>query len=167
MSARPALQTSTIVNPIDLSKTQNATHVYVKVEDPKGLSPRFEGPFAINSRPSRSQVEVRLGSYVDGSPRLQVYSWNSCKVAQMRPDTQEGSRPKLGRPPTKSSEGRLSITPHTSSDDRVPEPTGSNSKMADNSSVQCDQNKQNSPAKIQTSSRPVRSTRNANPLYVV
>ena len=161
MSAKPALPTSATVDPIDISYTEAATHIYIKVEDPKGLSPRWEGPYLITSRPSRSQVEVRLGSFADGSPRLQTYNWNTCKVAHLRPDMKDASRPKLGRP-------HLQTPPN-------PKPT-ENLNMADESSVASNQNKQavETPAKIQTSleisgdtsSRPVRSTRNPNPLYV-
>ena len=84
LSARPALQTSATVEPLDISYTNKATHVYVKVDNPQGLSSRFEGPYPIVSRPSRSTVEVRIGSFVDGKPRLQVYSWASCKIAHLR-----------------------------------------------------------------------------------
>ena len=38
LDARPALPTSATVNPIDISITDRATHVYVKVTDPKVLS---------------------------------------------------------------------------------------------------------------------------------
>merc|ERR1711923_692547 len=68
MSAKPALPTSSVENPIDISKTSKATHVYVRVDNPKGLASKFEGPFEIVSRPSRSQVEVRVGSFVNGQP---------------------------------------------------------------------------------------------------
>ena len=104
MSAKPALPTSAVVEPIDISFTEKATHVYVKVEDPGALCPRFEGPYKITSRPSRSTIQVRIGSFVDGSPRHQVYNWQSCKIAHMRPEAQEGSRPKLGRPSKDSSD---------------------------------------------------------------
>ena len=81
MSAKPGLPTSTVVHPIDVAHTEQATHVYVKVDEPKGLSSKFEGPFLITSRPSRSTVQVRVGSFVDGTPRLQVFNWSSCKIA--------------------------------------------------------------------------------------
>ena len=62
LDARPSFPMSTTPQNLDISKqTDSATHVYVKVEEPQGLSPRFEGPYAIVSRPSRSQVQVRLG----------------------------------------------------------------------------------------------------------
>ena len=99
MSAKPPVQTSTITDPIDLSHTEKAKYVYVKVVDPAPLAPRFEGPYLIVNRPSRSTIEVRIGSYVDGSPRLQTYNWNTCKIAHLREDAEPGQRPKLGRPP--------------------------------------------------------------------
>ena len=37
LSARPALQTSATVEPLDISFTEKATHVYVKVDNPQGL----------------------------------------------------------------------------------------------------------------------------------
>ena len=102
MEAKPALQTSSQPNQIDISATDSATHVYVKVDEPKGLASRFEGPFEIISRPSRSQVQVRIGSYASGEPRLLTFHWTACKIAHMREEAETGSRPKLGRPPKAS-----------------------------------------------------------------
>ena len=62
---KPRLKTSSTVEPIDVSYTDKATHVYVKVHEPRGLYPRFEGPWPIVSRPSRSQVQVKIGSYAN------------------------------------------------------------------------------------------------------
>ena len=165
MSAKPALPTSTTVNPIDISYTEKATHVYVKVEDPQGLSGKFEGPYQIVSRPSRSQVEVRVGSYASGAPRLQTYSWSSCKIAHLRPDAEVGSRPKLGRPPTNSP---ATVTLE------APQPTDVNTSTNSVVSPVASPSGKSStgfPAKIQTddnniTSRPKRSTRNPNPLYI-
>ena len=42
ISSRPAIPTSTVVEPLDISHTEKAKHVYVKVDEPTGLSPRFE-----------------------------------------------------------------------------------------------------------------------------
>ena len=78
MNARPALQTSATVEPLDIAFTNSASHVYVKKENPLGLSSKFEGPYKIISRPSRSTIEVRIGSFVDGRPRLQVFNWQQC-----------------------------------------------------------------------------------------
>ena len=96
---KPALQTSSQSKFLDISETDEVTHVYVKVEEPRGLAPRFEGPFEVTSRPSRSQVQVRVGSYASGEPRLLTYHWSSCKIAHMRQNAVTGSRPKLGRRP--------------------------------------------------------------------
>ena len=102
MAARPALPTSSVPNPIDIAHTEKATHVYVKIEDPSGLQPRWEGPYPIESRPSRSTIIIRIGSFVDGKPRLQQYNWNTCKIAHLREDATEAQRPRLGRKPASS-----------------------------------------------------------------
>ena len=168
LESKPAMQTSakTIIN--DISATERATHVYIKREDPKSLTPRFEGPFEIVSRPSRTQIQVRLGSYANGTPRLAVYSWHSCKIAHLREGFVEGSRPTLGRKPAR------------------PEPTTDDPLLTPEKEASIE-NKQNgravgdeSSAKIQTAltdvqtktnantvaSRPVRSTRNPKPNYI-
>ena len=169
LSARPALQTSATVQPFDISYTEKATHVYVKVDNPQGLNSRFEGPYQIISRPSRSTIEVRIGSFADGRPRLQTYSWASCKIAHLRPDATLGQRPKLGRPSASSE------VPNST--EVVDDATGGlnvNNALNRNSNVgrenepepasQTDVNN-SLPAQPEIG-RPVRSTRNPNPLYV-
>ena len=99
LESRPGLPTSSRPKVIDISNTDNVTHVYCKVDEPHGLAARFEGPYEIISRPSRSQVQVRVGSYANGTPRLLTYHWSWCKPAFMRPEAEEGQRPRLGRPP--------------------------------------------------------------------
>ena len=120
MSAKPAIPTSATFQPLYISYTENATHVYIMVEEPKGLSSRFEGPYAIVSHPSRSRVQVRLGSYVNGEPWLQTYNWRS--FAHLRPDAKEGSRPALGRKPApdKSGTSRPAIPPVPSEQSGAP-----------------------------------------------
>ena len=190
MSAKPPVPTSTVSNPIDLTHTEGARHVYVKVEDPAPLAPRFEGPYEIVDRPSRSTVTVRIGSFANGDPRLQTYNWNTLKIAHVREGATLGSRPALGRKPNPPKPP----PPTTSSE--VPEPTDAETPAASN---QTKQTKRKRPrgrkkkgAKIQTDkppnpngplitrdmfdkwtpdllglppSRPARSTRNANPRY--
>ena len=155
MSAQPALPTSSVPNPLDVSVTDAASHVYVKIENPKGLSRRYEGPFEIISRPSRSQVEVRIGSYASGVPRLQTYNWESCKIAHLRADAKSASRPNLGRKPKTPFVEKQSSTDATDLVNIADDSTGA--------------------AKIQTTapasnhstdSRSTRSTRNQNPQYV-
>ena len=170
MEAKPALQTSSKSNEIDISATDSATHVYVKIDEPRGLSARFEGPYEIVSRPSRSQVEVRIGSYVTGEPRLATYHWSSCKVAHMRESASEGSRPKLGRPSKTSASSAESAEldpkppPSSTADDELIHASGQNKPVVVSPSASSKQS--TSTAKIQTSSRPVRSSRNPNPHYI-
>ena len=99
LEANPAMPTSSVPNKKDITNTDDVTHVYVKVEEPQGLSPKFEGPYKVMSRPSRSQVQVRLGSFVNGEPRLATFHWSSCKPAHFREAPVEAERPKLGRKP--------------------------------------------------------------------
>ena len=160
LEANPAKQTSSVPDIRDMD-TDDITHVYCKVEEPSGLAPRFEGPFKVISRPSRSQVQVTVGSYANGTPRLSTYNWSSCKPAFLRSPEVEAERPMLGRRPNR---------PHPStSEDTL-------TQMSTN--VQPVESKQSEPAKIQQpveyssdaepieSSRPVRSSRNPNPRYI-
>ena len=166
MSAKPALQTSATVNPIDISKTEKATHVFVKRENHLGLTPLFDGPLKIISRPSRSQVEVRMGSYVNGQPPLQTIHWSSCKIAPMPADAEEVERPNLGRkpkPPSESSAGG----PNPLSESASGDPNAGTDQDTPTVEVTSE------PEETQTESRPKeyttrssRSTRNANPIYV-
>ena len=97
LETNPALPMSTKTTVNDISSTDNVTHVYVKVDEPKGLSCRYEGPYPIVARPSRSQIEVRVGSFANGSPRTCTFHWSTCKLAHLRDDFIQGSRPILGR----------------------------------------------------------------------
>ena len=157
MSEKPAIQTTSISSPIDISTTEKAEFVYVKAHEPKhGLCPRFDGPYKIISRPSRSTVQIKVGTFADGRDRLSTFHWSSCKVAHMREDAVVASRPMLGRKPTERPD---------------PPPPPSSDKMADDA---VKQSKQIERAKIQTeltdgatpSRRSARSTRNPAPQYV-
>ena len=152
MSAQPALPTSSVSKPLDISVTDSATHVYVKVENPKGLSGRFEGPYEIISRPSRSQVEVRIGSYASGAPRLQTYSWESCKIAHLRADAKPASRPNLGRKPAPQQDTSKKTT--------------SDITQQETMTISADKVQTSTPVLDSSSTRPPRSTRNPNPQYV-
>ena len=167
LSARPPIPTSTKVNETDLTWTKEAKFVYVKVDEPSSLAPRFEGPYPIVSRPSRSTIEVRIGSFANGNPRLQVYNWNTCRVAHLREGAEVGQRPQLGRPP-KVPQPLPSIQPDTTVPDDVPEPTEPENDATESPVVK---SKQNTRGKIQndetaSNSRPVRATRNPHPNYV-
>ena len=118
LAARPPVETSTVVDSIDLAWTEKAKFVYVKVEDPAPLAPRFEGPYVTVNRPSRSTVTVRLRSFVDGSPRLQTYNWNTCKIAHLREDAVPGERPRLGRKPKQPPNPLVSSDSPTNNDSK-------------------------------------------------
>ena len=51
----------------------------------------------------QSSVDQLDPLYNYGSPRLQTYSWRSCKLAHVREQGLEGQRPKLGRKPATTS----------------------------------------------------------------
>ena len=173
MDNKPAIQTSATVDPIDISFTDKVTHVYVKVDEPKGLNPRFEGPYRIMSRPSRSQVQVRVGSFVDGTPRLVTFNWQSCKPAHMRENAPEGSRPNIGRRPNPPT---VQTTLNENVNNAADSVATSNQNSHETSSASCQQpslrpaergkfKRDSSPSKPLTR-RPVRSTRNPAPTYV-
>ena len=98
MADRPPVPTSSRTSKNDLDFTNAATHVYVKQANPQSLCPKFEGPFEITSRPSRSTIQVKIGVYASGEPRLLTLNWSSCKIAHLRDGAQSASRPSLGRP---------------------------------------------------------------------
>ena len=101
-------------------------------------------------------MEVRIGSFVDGSPRLQTYSWSSCKVAHMREGAPEGQRPKLGRP----------AKAHKPSANNVgPNPPPDKSELSENPSPAKNKQNSNSGAKIQTALDP-ESGRQVHPKYI-
>ena len=93
--------------PEELAK---ATHVYVKLDKTTPLSAKYCGPFPIVSRPSKSTVTIKEGTYVTGIPMLKTHHWQSCKIAHMRPDAPEGQRPQRGRPPKSTSSNVLTPT---------------------------------------------------------
>ena len=167
MDNKPAIQTSATVEPIDISFTENITHVYVKVEEPRGLCPRFEGPYRVISRPSRSQVQVRVGSFADGSPRLLTYHRSSCKPAHMRDGALEGSRPNIGRRPNPTVVKTSLMGNKQPSESTNSEPASPDDHATSTTSSPHLLSTPAERGKFETrNTRPVRSTRNANPSYV-
>ena len=171
LADRPPVQTSGNKSKIDIEEqVRNATHVYVKVDKPASLCPKFEGPYPIVSRPSRSQVLVKVGVTKDGVPRTLLFHWSSCKVANMRQDQPEARRPMLGRKPRSVSTDapdatEAQIEPDGSSPATGFETTPLQDAAVNNSNVAPNSDSQQI---IQTSPRrfPTRSTRNSNPAYV-
>ena len=74
------------------------THVYTRQYDVKGLSSKFVGPFPVTARPTRSTIEIKVGTNKDKTDRLEVRHVSDIKVAHMRDDALEATRPKRGRP---------------------------------------------------------------------
>ena len=174
MSEKPALQTTSVSNPIDISMADKAEFVYVKNHEPQhGLCPRFEGPFKIVNRPSRSQVTVKVGCYADGSERRQTFHWTSCKIAHMRSGAVEASRPQLGRKPKEPSPS-TSISPDPTAQSGVQNATDVTYVTNPNTRAEeKEETQQNNGAKIQTAFSspatrryPARAARNPVPYYV-
>ena len=90
---------------------QNATHVYVKLDKSTPLSPRYAGPYPIVSRPSRTTVTVKEGTYVSGIPKLSTYHWETVKIAHMREGQKDAERPKRGRPSKSTPHPQLTPSP--------------------------------------------------------
>ena len=158
LAARPPVPTSSPVTHNNIDHTLSATHVYVKQANPLSLCPKFEGPFEIVSRPSRSTIKVKIGTFATGEPRLLTFHWSSCKVAHMRDGAVEGSRPKLGRPP-KATSTSSDVTMSTDPDPPAPSTKDAVFPSAVSPpSLSTNNDRQNS-------NRPKRSTRNPNPNY--
>ena len=96
---RPAIPTSLNTSNKEVEELpHDVTHVYVKQYDVKGLASKFRGPFPVKSRPSRSTIEVKVGTYKSGAERLELRHISDIKVAHLREDAVIATRPKLGRP---------------------------------------------------------------------
>ena len=54
-------------------------------------------PFPIVNRPSNSTITILVGYTIRGLPRLEVHSWDRCRVANMRQDASEATRVMQGR----------------------------------------------------------------------
>ena len=156
MSDKPPVQTSAPFTANNLDHTKDATHVYVKKANPLSLEAKFEGPFEILSRPSRSTITVKIGVHADGSVRTLTLNWNSCKIAHMREGAAAGSRPALGRPQTRpsssNSDGQLNPDPPSVLESQQSHPVAPSI------------NNNDTRGKIQMT-RNTRSTRNPNPAY--
>ena len=156
LADRPPVQMSGRRIQKDISHTERVTHVYIKVDNPKNLHPKWEGPYPVVTRPSRSTLTVELGKFADGSSRLQTYHWSSAKAAHMREGALVGQRPKLGRKPQ---DNAPQTTPQTSEPDYWPVSTETQPVEQDLPLV----GPPPEPGNFQT--RQSRSTRNPNPKY--
>ena len=81
---------------------KNATHVFLRRGKHTPLSPLSDGPLPIIRRVSKSTIEIQVGHYRNGSPRLELHHWNNCDPIVLSKDTQPAEKPQLGRKPTKT-----------------------------------------------------------------
>ena len=166
LADRPPVPTSGEKAKFDIEDTESATHVYVKVDNPQSLCPKFEGPYEIYSRPSRSQVELKIGMFKDNRPRLLTFHWSACKVANLREGAQAAARPALGRKPKTMSSSKDSSESTDAEVPKPPTPRPSSDRFQTENNAQNKQPNVNIElgGKIQT--RPIRTSRNPNPKYV-
>ena len=122
---KPAVQTSNHSRPPAILPTipENVTHVYTKQHKAQGLQPSWEGPFPIVSRPSRSTVQIDVGSYKGGERRHEIRHFNDLKLAHPDSLAAPAERPKLGRP---SSKATTSHSDGSNSTDQKPAATSEN-----------------------------------------
>ena len=101
-------------------ETKNATHVYVRLDKGNPLAPRFAGPYPIVSRPSKSTITIKEGTFVSGLPKLRTHHWSLCQVAHMRPGAKDAEKPRRGRPPKPSTAQSILTTDSSNMDDETP-----------------------------------------------
>ena len=171
------------------------THVYTKQHQKTGLQAAFEGPFAVAERVSRSVWKIEVGEYKDGRKRYEYRHLNDLKFAHPKSLAAPAHRPKLGRPSTRSSSMDLQSStevveeqfpspsdvltnrlndpqpPEAVSVNKLPVVIKGNDATAQNinheTSIQDDRQPPSSgPPPVKPFSRPTRSTRNPNPVYV-
>ena len=162
----------TTTNPKPVIEVQeppsNVTHVYTKQYNTTGLQAPYMGPFPVVERPSRTQVKIQVGVNVKGEPRYELRNWKDLKIAHLRSDATEASRPKRGRPST------IKVKPHSDSDP-IDADTSAQSEAANSTDGKSNVNKslsaESTPRPVEINSnvggnRPKRSTRNPAPIYV-
>ena len=71
------------------------------VHSPDNLGVKWKGPFIIVDRPTNTTVTIRVGYNKQGFPRMETHSWNNLRIAHLRPNAVEASKPDLGRPSRK------------------------------------------------------------------
>ena len=99
-AARPSIPMSShnIKTTYTPKNFHEATHVYVRIENPENLGCKYSGPFEIVDRPSNTTATIKVGLTKDGVPRLQTHHWENLRVGLLRPDAQLKLAPKRGRP---------------------------------------------------------------------
>ena len=79
------------------AKAHTTTHVYTKRAKKEPLGPRNDGPFPITQRIGKSCLEIKVGDYNSGAPRLETRHWRTCFPADVEEGQQPGRKPNLGR----------------------------------------------------------------------
>ena len=170
----------------------NVTHVYTRQHKAVGLQAPYEGPFRIESRPSKSTVKLEVGNYKSGEKRYEIRHFNDLKIAHLDSLAAPAQRPKLGRP-TKAATLKAAVE-QTSAPIPNPTVTGPPPRPAFGNKQAHSAERENSNLRnqhpeylkkgplitedmynradwpeilnIPQSSRPVRTTRNPTPKYV-
>ena len=91
------------------AKAHTTTHVYTKRAKKEPLGPRNDRPFRINRRIGKSCLELEVGHYNNGQPRLETRHWRTCFLA----DVAEGQAPGESQ--------RWAESPETRSEVRIPD----------------------------------------------
>ena len=163
-----------------LGIAEDVSHVYTRQHQTTGLQSHFEGPFKIAERVSRSVFKLEVGSYKDGRKRYEFRHLNDLKAAHPKSLASPAERPKLGRPPTKTS------VSDKAPDSTEAEPSSSTPDSKLSSKLSSKQNKQDGAVSLPSNDRenlnsvpstgppqvpaftgrPSRSTRNPSPRYV-
>ena len=80
------------------ASAEKATHVFLRKGKTTPLGPTYEGPFPITEKYGDSCIQVQVGVYTSGTPRLITAHWNNCKPAVLKPGAPTATRTTLGRP---------------------------------------------------------------------
>ena len=131
---------------------EGVTQVFTKQHQTTGLQAPYEGPFEIHSQPSRSTVKLKVGKFKSGEDIFEIRHLNDLKFAHPESLAAPAQRPKRGRPSShpgvpQSTEQQQSPPSRFQQPEKEPEPEPVDQP-------------------VEPSTRPQRSTRNPNPLYV-
>ena len=163
----------------------NVTHVYTRQHAASGLQVPYEGPFKVDSWPSKSTVKIEVGVFKSGEKRFEIRHVNDLKLAHPESLAAPAVRPRLGTPAAKTSSSDKGQTPT-----ELPDPPkltassgskqekwstgrasstndvksgGTENRISHETSILIDRE----PASAEAAkSRPVRITRNPDPYYV-
>ena len=163
---------------------EGVSYVYTKQHNATGFQVPFEGPFKVDSWPSKSTVKIEVGLFKNGEKRFEIRHVNDLKLAHPESLAAPAVRPKLGRPAAVTSSDDVKnpteATPSikTTPSNRFPDPpkaTNAGNKQASTGRAVAQQRANSAAPTHETSilvdrqpasERPTRSTRNPNPYYV-